>query len=89
MDPFATMARFALTLRHEHEERNELAEAFKGWIDSGGFVPTVRHKNDDGNGYPFRVKGLYARGVHTYFVTPDAQDDLLLASKYVAVVPRR
>ena len=87
MDPFATMERFALTIRGQHEERNELAEAYQGWIDRGGFVPTVRHKNDDGRGHAFKVTGLYARGIYTYFLTPDAQAPLL-ASEYVPVMPK-
>jgi len=86
MDPFALLVRFAETTRHDHEERREIAENYQGWIDRGGFAPTVRHKNDNGTGRAFRVTGLYARGVHTYFLTPDSQAPLH-TSDYAPVRP--
>lgn len=87
MDPFATLERFAQTTRNDREERNELSEAYQRWLDMGGFLPSVRHKNDPGTGRAFKVTGLYARGVHTYYLTPDAQAPLH-TSDYDPIVPK-
>lgn len=84
MDPVATIREFAKTTSKERDRRNELATAYQEWLDRGGFLPRVRHRNDGPDGRTAKVTGLYARGVHTYLLTPDAEAPLL-ASEYEIV----
>ena len=67
MDPSATIREFLRTTKIDRDRQSELADAYQQWLDKGGFLPRIRHRNDP-KGLSYAVTGLYARGNLTYFL---------------------